>query len=90
MSAIVPKGQPIIARRFNAGIGRRQTQVPKGRLKQNHDLRRFQSSLRDLNLGRAFPALKRRAIFKCPCGTFVSANATPTLDFRPKTLDFPQ
>ena len=64
--APVPKGPARIARRFNAGSGRTEGQVPKGR--PNRPLvfsRPFGTGF----VCRLIPALKRRAILRCPSGT---------------------
>jgi hypothetical protein len=62
-----PKGLPRIARRFNAGSGHRTSRsVPEGRLRTGSILNRpFGTKLLFL----ASPALKRRAIVRCPSGT---------------------
>jgi hypothetical protein len=64
-AGFVPEGHLKIARRFNAGMASRASQVPKGRLNSiNHFSRPFGNS--DGVAG--YPALKRRAILECPYG----------------------
>ena len=70
VSCSVPEGHLRIARRFNAGDSGSDHKVPKGRLNASTILGSpIQPSLRDSGRRPPFPALKRRAIFKCPSGT---------------------
>ena len=78
--AFVPKGHLRIARRFNAGSGRVEGQVPKGRPN-----RRLVSS-RPFGTGffcGLIPALKRRAILRCPSGTECRGRTCTRTDSRP-------
>ena len=58
-----------IARRFNAGCAVKKEKVPKGRLNHIHARNRFSRPFGTRHFGDDDPALKCRAIFKCPFGT---------------------
>ena len=65
--AFVPEGHLTVARRFNAGTGRKCRESRRDGWKQAHCLRdwqvlKTQPSLRDSNRFCLIPALKRRAI----------------------------
>ena len=64
-AGFVREGHLKIARRFNAGMASRASQVPKALNSINHFNRPFGTS--DSVAG--YPALKRRAILECPYGT---------------------
>ena len=60
------------------GLGRNPLLVPQGRLKEQPGARPFNRPSGTWFSSRWFPALKRRAIFKRPCGTIHHQDSSPT------------
>ena len=65
----VPKGHVRIAQRFNAGMAGKRSRVPKERLNCGARGLGFSRPFGTYAHRAAIPALKRRAILRCPSGT---------------------